>query len=160
MWEVMSAISSAVVAVGIVVIFWQAKMLRRDSKLNAFNSLLESWGGEEERKARRFILGEFEFDGNLSELSEDQAGRVEVILAKCNRISLMASEGLVSKEDILRLVGRSMIRCWDRLEGFVKARRKQAGESEGGEEWGYMYSFQQFVSENRTRVGLGKSSSG
>ena len=154
MWEIMTAISSVIAAIAIVAIFWQAMMLRKQNRLSAFNSLLETWGSDKERKARRFIFREFKFTGNLDELNEEQGEKVELVLAKCNRISLMAFGELIPEKDVLRLVGRSMIRCWDNCEAFVKARRMQVGESEEGEEWSYMYPFQQFVNKNRTEVGL------
>ncbi len=161
MWQVVSAnsgaiaaISSAIAAIAIIAIFWQAIMLRKGNKLNAFNSFLEAWGSVKDREDRGFVLRQFKFNGSLNELSDEQREKVEAVLGKCNVLCLMTLEGAIPKKDVLKLLGRPMIRCWDKLEGFVNARRRQAGESEDGEEWGYVYPYQQFVNKYRAKLGL------
>ena len=82
-WEVMTAIATAVIALGIVGGIWQLLVNRSMRKLEAFNSLLEIWGGLEEREMRRYVFSDY----NLEQLSDEGRKKVESVLAICNRIS-------------------------------------------------------------------------
>ena len=155
-WDVVSSVSSAVIALGVVFVFWQVWTLRKESRLNQFSSLLVQWGSEDERKARRYVVREFKFDkgDNLENLDDNSRTNGELVLARCNRISFLALKGLISEKDILEFAGRSMVRCWDKTENFIKARRRQVNEPEEGEPLSYMYHFRQFVTKNRKKLNM------
>ena len=69
------------------------------------------------------------------------------------RISFLALKGLISEKDLLEFVGPAMVKCWDKVEDFIReTRRKQWEESEEVNKFSYMYFFQQFVTRNRKRL--------
>lgn len=153
-WNVITSVSSGILALGIIAVIWQVHLLKKQNRLTAFNSLLQQWGGEEERKARRYVIREFKFKegDNLENLDDDSRSKAELVLARCNRISFLASKGLISEKDVFEFAGRSMVRCWDKTKDFIKARRRQVNEPEEGELLSYMYHFQQFIMENRKEL--------
>jgi hypothetical protein len=165
-WNVISVVSSVIAAGGIVFVFKQVELLKEQNRINAFSSLLQQWGGKEERKARRYVLKEFEFDiGNkIEELDDDHLDKVELALAICARTSFLALNGFLRENDVLEFVGHSMLRVWSKTEQFIKARRRRDGEPEEGKRGCYMYPFQQFIEKNKKELeaisynkGIGKS---
>ena len=157
-WGVVSSVASVVAALGIIALICQVCILRKQTALNAFSSLLQQWGGKEERKARRYVMKEFKFGekDSLEDLDDDCLDKVELVLAMCHRTSFLASRGFIREKDVSGFVGRSMVRLWDRSEDFVKARRRQYGEPEKVDEASYVYHFQQFVLKNRGKLEANK----
>jgi len=153
-WDVVSSVFSAITALGIGVLLWQVCILNKQTTLSAFSSLLQQWGGKEERQARRYVMREFKFKegDSLEDLNEDCLDEVELVLAMCHRTSFLALKGFIRERDISEFVGRSMVQLWDKAEGFVKARRRQRSEPEKVDKASYMYHFEQFVIRNRDKL--------
>ncbi len=153
-WDCISAVSSGILALGIIAVIWQVCLLKKQNRLNAFNSVLQQWGGIEERKTRRYVMKEFKFDkeDSLEDLNEDCLDKVELVLATCDRTSFLALKVPKSEKDIVEFVGRSMIQIWNKTQTFIKARRKRRNEPEEGKPGSYVYFFQQFVMRNRREL--------
>ena len=153
-WDVITSVSSGILALGIIAVICQVCMLRKQMSLSAFNSLLEQWGGENEREARRHVITEFEFreKDDLKNLSDESRRKVELVLATCDRTSFLALKGFISEKAVLEFVGYPMVRYWDKTESFIKARRRQANQPEEGKLGSYIYSLQQFVTRNRKKL--------
>jgi len=62
----------------------------------------------------------------------------------------MSLRKLVPEKDVVELMGDPMVRCWERLQGFVEARRAESEESNPKKP--YMYHFEEFVKKNRAKV--------
>ena len=151
-WEVITAISTAIIAVGVVFAFWELKEVRKARQIEAFNAFLRIWGSTEEREARRFVFKEFKFT-SLSNLTDEQRKKIEMVLANCNRISYLTLNRLVPEEHVLRLIGRPIIRVWDRLEPFIQARREEQGEKpEIKDPYKYMMYLEEFVEKYRAKL--------
>ena len=94
-WGVVSSVSSVILALGIIVVVVQIQLLKKQTSLSAFSSLLQQWGGKEERLARRHVMRELKFGegDNLEDLYKDSLGNldnVELVLATCDRTSFLA----------------------------------------------------------------------
>ncbi len=153
-WDVITSVSTGVLGLGIILIIWQACLIKNQNRLNALNSLLQQWGDKEQREDRGYVIGEFKFDeeDKLEDLEDDSRKKVESVLAIYDRTSFLALKGLVSKKDVLEIVGGSMVQCWDKTENFIKARRRQRGEPKERKKGSYIYNFEEFVTKNRERV--------
>jgi len=150
-WDVISSVSSGILAVGVIAVLVQLRLLKKQNRLNVLGSLLLQWGDKDEREDRGYVIGEFRFDeeDKLEDLEEGSRRRVESALAIYDRTSFLALKRLVSKKDVLEIMGRSMEQCWGKTQNFVKARRRQRGEPEEGGQGCYMHSFEQFVAKNK-----------
>ena len=151
-----SLVFNGITALGIIVLLWQVCLLKKQTKLSAFNSVLQQWGGEEDREARRHVHEEFEFHegSNLEDLNPDSRKNVELVLATCDRTSFLAKNVPNSEKDIFEFVGHPMVRIWDKTEDFIKARRRRENKSEESSPGTYMYHFERFVIRNRHRLVL------
>lgn len=155
-WDVITAVSvvvsTAMIVLGVFFAYWQLKEARKTRQIEAFNIFLEIWGSIEEREARRFVFRKFSklFSG-LDSLAGRHRRKIEMVLANCNRISYLTSSGLVPEKDVLKLIGRSMIRVRDCLKPFIDARRKKVGEK-SDDPYGYMASLEEFVKEYRNKL--------
>ena len=156
-WDVITAIATAIVALGIGLAFRQLRGDVKARRLQAFNSLLDIWGGVQEREARGYVFRDFKFD-DLADLRDErrksELAKVELTLAICNRISFMALEKLVTEKAVRELVGDPMVRCWDKLQDFVEARRDEFKEEKLKKL--YMCQFEEFVKRNRAKVYMTK----
>jgi len=151
-WDVITALCTAIIAAGVFLAFWQLKEARNATRIEALNTLLEMWGNVEQREARRFVFRDFKFNG-LNNLTDEERKRIETVLASCNRISYLTLNRLVPEEDVLRLVGRPMIRVWDRLKPFIDARREEVGEQIDKEDpYRYMTWFEEFAKKYKTKL--------
>ena len=130
-------------------------MLRKQTALSAFSLLLQQWGGEEEREARRYVVhNDFEFgekDG-LDYLRDDHRKKVEAVLALCDRTSFLALKVPKTEKDIVEFVGLPMFQIWKKTKNFIKARRKRVSKTEEWKPGTYMYHFEQFIKENRQKL--------
>jgi len=114
--------------------------------------LLEIWGNVEHREARRFVFRDFKFKG-LNNLTDEQRKKIELVLASCNRISYLTLNRLLPEEDVLRLIGRSMIRIWECLKPFIDARREEVGEQlYDRDPYRYMAQFEEFVKRYKSKL--------
>lgn len=156
-WDVITAIATVIIAFGIWFAFLQLRVDVKARSLQSFNSLLDIWGGEREREARRYVFRDFKFN-DLASLRDDrrksELDKIELTLAICNRISFMALEKLVTEKAVRELVGDPMVRCWDRLQDFIMARRDEFKEEKLKKL--YMCQFEEFVKRNRAKVYMTK----
>src|SRR4030042_2742708 len=89
-WEIMTSISGAVIALGLVLALLQLWVARRTDKVQALNTLLVMWGNVELRESRYFVLNKFKFK-SLDELYSNEQSEsrkhVEEVCAMCDRVS-------------------------------------------------------------------------
>ncbi len=152
-WDVITAIATAIVALGIGLAFRQLRGDVKARRLQAFNSLLDIWGGEREREARGYVFRDFKFD-DLADLRDErrksELAKVELTLAICNRISFMALHKLIPEKAVQEFVGDPMVRCWDKLQDFIMARRDEFKEDKLRKI--YMCQFEEFIKRNRAKI--------
>lgn len=138
-------------------IWYMRRSLKEEEKarkVSAWQALLETWGDDSSRKARKYI---FNFDlldkTSIEALSEEELNSIEATLARCNRISYMVNYGLINNEDVLYFIGKSMLKLWEKLTPFVEYRRDQVGEnSDGSSPYTYMKFFQDFIDKNQKEL--------
>lgn len=125
-------------------------------KVAAWQTLLQTWGDESSRKARKYIFNELDYS-SLEELTEDEQTIIETTLASCNRISYMVLYGLINDKDVLYFIGPSMLKIYDKLYPFIKDRRLKVGEAQDGSSpYTYMSFFQEFITKYRAELEKGK----
>jgi len=152
-WDLIRTGSTVIIALGIFVAFRQLKEARKTRRIEAFSRILETFGGMEQREARRFIFTELK-SSNLATLSDDERKKTEMVLASCDRISYLTLKKLVlEEEDVLGLLGRPMIDVWDCSQAFIDARRNRAGNNANkGDPYRYLANFEEFVNKYRTKL--------
>lgn len=151
-WDLITAVFTAIIALGIIFAFGQLKEARKTGRIEAFSRILETFGSVEQREARRFISTKLK-SCNSATLSADERKKTEMVLASCDRISYLTLKGLVLEEDVLGLLGRPMIRVWDCSQTFIDARRKKAGEEANREDpYRYLANFEEFVNKYKTKL--------
>jgi len=148
-WDVMTAVFTAI---GVIAAFHELQEVRKARRIEALNTFLGIWGSIEEREARRFVFREFDFNG-LNSLADEQRKKIEMVLTNCNRISYLVLNRLVPEEDVLRLIGRPIIRVWDCLEPFIRGRREEVGQKLDTEDpYRYMVHLEWFVRKYRNKL--------
>ena len=97
---------------GLAATIYQLQQVVKGQRLHSFNMLLDIWGKNEEREARRYVIKEY---SPKSKLSNGDRQKVETVLAVFNRIGFAVSKKLVPKK-----------RCYGTLWIFRKALLGQA----------------------------------
>jgi hypothetical protein len=151
-WDMITAISAAIVALGILLAFGQLREARKTRRIEAFSQIVEAFGTVEQREARRFILTKLN-SCELANLPDDERKKTEMVLSICDRISYLTLKGLVPEEDVLELLGRPMIRVWNFARTFVSERRRQAGaQASKDDPYRYLANFEKFVNKYQTNL--------
>jgi hypothetical protein len=155
-WDVVTSISSFILALGLIFVIYQIYLYRKESKLNQFNSLMEHLGSEDPagREAREYVLSKFTFvaGDTLDRLENKYKYQVESVLSKYNKVCFLALKKVISQNDVVELLGKTMSLCWEKTEYFIKARRLQENEPEKGRLGCYMYSLQLFLTKNKKKI--------
>lgn len=144
--SIVIAISEAVAAlalvIGLIIACKQINEHKRIRNLQEFATLMEQWGQDEARGKRLKVITKFPDDTyNLTE-EEDKliAGSVG---ARFNRIGFMVKKKLIPKEYAIEIEGESALRCWRKLEGYVRKIHEEYEEQ--GIQSNYMKYFKWFA---------------
>jgi hypothetical protein len=131
-WTIIAAIcqvvASVAVVIGIPFALFQLREATRARNLEVLARTFEEFRSEVFFEDRRFVYSHEQFDYDCCD--EAQRTRLERLINTYNRIAFLVLKGLTSRQLVLELYSGAFIASWQKLEGYVRARRAYTGFSD------------------------------
>ncbi len=126
-WADLGAIAQVLTFIVLVVALIYAKgqltEAGRARKLQAIRALLDEIANEEVRKARSWVLNEFDVL-DLNELSADEHWKGRRVAVALDRVGYMVKQGLVPEDALFEWQQDEIEQLWRKLEPIVKEIRQ------------------------------------
>ncbi|MBN2089236.1 DUF4760 domain-containing protein [candidate division KSB1 bacterium] len=117
--------SSVAAAIGLILVAWQTRETRKARQLQATIAIFDDLGSEDSRSSRQYVYTKL--PDLIENYNDDDKYHVQKVIASLNRAALFCNTKHVNKEIIFAMYGESFVKCWNKLSGFIRERRKISG---------------------------------
>ncbi len=132
-----TAVGSIATAIGLALLAYQVFLQRRDSSFERATLIFAELNAPEVREALRFVYSRSPEQLLLSELSEDERQKVEMVLAHLERLSYRIRRGLVGEQEVYEMFWDVVVRVAQQLYSHIddQAQRRDGYRHVANFEW-------------------------
>lgn len=121
---IFTGISAFVIVCGSGLAYINLRVVVKTHRLESVQEFLKDY--EEASEGRRFVIYDFDFSAD-QELSPEIERRVQNVINSFNRIGLLLEDGLLSPQLVFGICHTQLIRCWYRLEPYIRYHEGRIG---------------------------------
>lgn len=121
---ILSAVGTGIILIGVPIALYNLQVIRRTHHLQSVTQFMSYLSST--TKDREFIYRKFSFTEGLM-LSEEAKKCAENVINSLNQIGLLIENKLLSPELVLSICHTVIVRCWYKLEAYVKYQERLIG---------------------------------
>lgn len=119
-----TGISTFVIVIGVIIALVNLRIIANTQHLEAIGEFLKDWADASDD--RKFILQDFNFSPE-NELPHETEKKAQNVINCLNRVGLLLDNRLLSSHLVFSICHTQIIRCWYKLEAYVKYHESRIG---------------------------------
>ena len=120
-----TGLGTAIVLIGVPIAVINLKLIRRTFQLEAVSRFMDEL--TETSDERRYVYTKFKREADFSRLDLESVNKVERVINTLNKIGLLIENDMLSPELVLSISHTVIIRCWYKIELYIKYREGVLG---------------------------------
>ncbi|MCU7933943.1 MAG: hypothetical protein KZQ99_03565 [Candidatus Thiodiazotropha sp. (ex Dulcina madagascariensis)] len=121
----LTGLSTLVIVIGMPIALINLKLIARTLQFQSVSRFMDELG--EASDERRFVYREFDRDCDFTKLDSETIKKIEKVINSLNRIYLFIDNKTLPPEQVLSISHTVIIRCWYKLENYIKYKEKALG---------------------------------